>query len=62
MTEEKPPAKGVQLTDPPEGNKGSGRYAVYDRQLAQFRTGVSDAKPDKAAVDSHGPYAVLVEV
>lgn len=42
--------------DPPEPVKGSGQYAVYDHDLGQYVSGVSDkATTDKArkALEAH---------
>lgn len=56
------PAGAVHKVTVPEGNKGSGRWAVYDKVLERYVGSVQDTKPSatdaKAAAQGHG-YAIV---
>lgn len=46
----------------PEGNEGSGRYAVYDLTLERYVGEVSDSKPsakDAKALTRDGKYRII---
>lgn len=46
----------------PEGNEGTGRFAVYDKTLERYVGDVTDSKPsakDAKALTHDGKYAII---
>ena len=55
------PTTGAMFTAP-NGNPGSGRFAVYDLQLGRFVGGVTDKRPTDTAAAKLAEHYAVVEV